>query len=67
MFLIDTAPDPLQAGDRVICINDRDIFNGSELRQGKIYTIKKINETGSIRLKEIDGGYFPTRFKKCSQ
>lgn len=68
MFLIDTTPDPLRVGDKVICIDDKNIgFNGSELRQGNIYIIKEITEKGSIRLQEIDGGYYRWRFKKCSQ
>ena len=71
MFEITDEPDHQRfaIGDKVICINDRDIqlFVHSSLKRGEIYTVKGYSEVGSVNLVEIDGGYFQHRFKKCSR
>jgi hypothetical protein len=51
-------------GSRVICIDDKD--SGHKLEEGKKYTIKEefINNNirGCIKLEELTGIYFETRF-----
>ncbi len=52
----------MRVGDKIRCINNIHLPEGSSLKKDEIYTIIQIN-SGLIKLKEIFGFYLIKRFE----